>query len=55
MTGDHHGQSTERATLLVRGVDAILGTHKCWQQPCRARLLDRACPGGVFQAEIIPE
>jgi hypothetical protein len=27
MTGDHHGQSTERATLLVRGVDAILGTH----------------------------
>ena len=25
MTGDHHGQSTERATLLVRGVDAILG------------------------------
>jgi hypothetical protein len=28
MTGDHHGQSTERATLLARGVDAILGTHK---------------------------
>jgi hypothetical protein len=27
MTGDHHGQSTERATLLVRAVDAILGTH----------------------------
>jgi hypothetical protein len=27
MTGDHHGQSIERATLLVRVVDAILGTH----------------------------
>ncbi len=27
MTGDHHWQCTERATLLVRGVDAILGTH----------------------------
>ena len=27
MTGDHHGQSIERATLLVRAVDAILGTH----------------------------
>ena len=27
MTGDHHGQSARRATLLVRAVDAILGTH----------------------------
>ena len=28
MTGDHHGQGVGRATLLVRAVDAILGTHK---------------------------
>jgi hypothetical protein len=28
MIGDHHRQSAGRATLLVRAVDAILGTHK---------------------------
>jgi hypothetical protein len=28
MIGDHHGRSTGRATLLVRAVDAILGTHR---------------------------
>jgi transposase InsO family protein len=28
MISDHHGQSVGRATLLVRAVDAILGTHK---------------------------
>jgi hypothetical protein len=28
MTGDHHGQRVWSATLLVRAVDAILGTHK---------------------------
>jgi hypothetical protein len=27
MTGDHHGLMAERATLLVRAVDGILGTH----------------------------
>ena len=27
MIGDHHGRSAGRATLLVRAVDAILGTH----------------------------
>jgi hypothetical protein len=28
MTGDHHGQAAGMATLLVRAVDGILGTHK---------------------------
>jgi hypothetical protein len=28
MIGDHHGRSGGRATLLVRTVDAILGTHR---------------------------
>jgi hypothetical protein len=28
MTSDHHGQGVGRATLLVRAVDAILGTHR---------------------------
>ena len=28
MIGDHHGRSAGRATLLVRAVDAILGTHR---------------------------
>ena len=27
MTGDHHGRTAGRATLLVRAVDEILGTH----------------------------
>jgi hypothetical protein len=30
MTGDHHGRAAERATLLVRVMDEILGTHKFW-------------------------
>jgi hypothetical protein len=28
MTGDHHGQTAGTATLLVRAVDGILGTHR---------------------------
>ena len=28
MIGDHHGRSAGPATLLVRAVDAILGTHR---------------------------
>jgi hypothetical protein len=27
MNGDHHGREAERATLLVRVMDEILGTH----------------------------
>jgi uncharacterized protein (DUF2384 family) len=27
MNGDHHGRTARRATLLVRAVDEILGTH----------------------------
>jgi hypothetical protein len=30
MTGEHHGQSAGRATVLVRTVDEILGTHTAW-------------------------
>jgi hypothetical protein len=28
MIGDHHGRTAGRATLLVRAMDGILGTHK---------------------------
>jgi hypothetical protein len=28
VTGDHHGRTAGRATLLVRAVDDILGTHR---------------------------
>ena len=28
MAGDHHGQTAGMATLLVRPVDEILGTHR---------------------------
>jgi len=27
MIGDHHGRTAGRATVLVRAVDEILGTH----------------------------
>ena len=27
MTGDHHGRTAGRATLLARAMDEILGTH----------------------------
>jgi hypothetical protein len=33
MISDHHGQSAGRATLLVRTVDAILGTHRIRESP----------------------
>jgi hypothetical protein len=29
MIGDHHGRTGRRATLLVRAMDEILGTHRC--------------------------
>jgi hypothetical protein len=28
MTGDHHGRTASRATLLVTAADEILGTHR---------------------------
>jgi hypothetical protein len=28
MIGDHHGQTAGSATLLVRAMDGILGTHR---------------------------
>jgi hypothetical protein len=31
MTSDHHGPVAERATLLVRAVDEILGTHRTYE------------------------
>jgi len=36
MTGDHRGQSAGRATLLVRAVDTILGTHRGAARPVTA-------------------
>ena len=35
MTGDHHGQTAGMATLLVRSVDVVLGTHRiAFQAAC---------------------
>jgi hypothetical protein len=31
MTDDHHGRTARRATLLVRAVDEVLGTHRTSQ------------------------
>jgi hypothetical protein len=31
MIGDHHGRTAARATLLVRAMDGILGTHTVWR------------------------
>ena len=33
MTGDHHGQTAGRATLLARAMDEILGTHSTEKWP----------------------
>jgi hypothetical protein len=30
MTGDHHGQAAGMASLLVKAVDGILGTHRTY-------------------------
>jgi len=30
MTGDHHGRTAGTATMLVRAVDEILGTHSAY-------------------------
>src|SRR6266487_4622935 len=35
MIGDHHGRTAGRATLLVRAVDEILGTHRLTAIPAR--------------------
>jgi hypothetical protein len=32
MTGDHHGSTAVRATLLVKAADGILGTHTARDQ-----------------------
>jgi DNA-binding GntR family transcriptional regulator len=32
MIGDHHGRTAARATLLVKAVDGILGTHRPGQR-----------------------
>jgi len=52
MTGDPHGQGVGCATLLVRGVDAILGTHRCHREdpgppPPRDEQGQRGEPGPV--------
>jgi hypothetical protein len=43
MTGDHHGQTAGMATLLVRAVDEILGTHNARVLMCIARDPARGC------------
>ena len=50
MTGDHHGRSAERATLLVRTADGILGTHR----PVGVAQLtdDLRRPGRTSQARV---
>ena len=37
MTGDHHGQTAGTATLLVRALDGLLGTHRSPLRPGRQR------------------
>ena len=39
MIGDHHGWMAARATLLVRAVDGILGTHRSCTSRGRGRLM----------------
>ena len=52
MTGDHHAQTAGRATLLVRAVGTILGTHSLLRPArpasgrCRRTLMPRAPAAG---------
>jgi hypothetical protein len=48
MIGDHHGRTAGRATLLVRAVDKILGTHRVRRSrgtPPAGHRNPRAAPG----------
>jgi hypothetical protein len=47
MTGDHHGRITGGATLLVRAVDDILGTHRLAHRPLIALLYRLAERSGM--------
>jgi hypothetical protein len=42
MIGDHRGRTAGRATLLVRAMDEILGTHTVSRRKCPADLSLRA-------------
>jgi hypothetical protein len=49
MTGDHHGRNAGRASLPVRAVDALLGTHSL-QIACEELDVGAA---GLEQAELV--
>jgi hypothetical protein len=71
MTGDHHGRGVGRATLLVRAVDAILGTHStevpvsgsaagaallaCWQQRPGVARVAAAGAAATFAVHAVRE
>ena len=57
MTGDHHGQTAGRATLLARAVDEILGTHSSWPlaaQPITAQLRYPSRPSDGSFPDCLP-
>ena len=64
MIGDHHGRTARRATMLVRAVDEILGTHILPGQPADQSLdvppsrrpASPAAhgPGGLAAADEVP-
>ena len=47
MIGDHHGRTAGRATLLVRAVDGILGTHRRGARGERPTGLANCAPGAM--------
>jgi integrase len=52
MTDDHHGRTVGRATLLVRAVDDVLGTHNWVPQEIRHTLVSRLSSNGTALADI---
>ena len=56
MTSDHQGRAAERATLLVRAVDEILGTHSEDRAECgrevRAAVADHELGPARLLAEV---
>jgi PleD family two-component response regulator len=62
MIGDHHGQTAGRATLLVRAVEEILGTHSstatgltwCCSTSCSRGQLAPRCAGFCASGRDVP-
>ena len=52
MIGDHHGRTAGRASLLLRAMDEILGTHR-WRKRCMGRATSPPWPDARFRCQHV--